>query len=387
MTERSDSEVASHAISGHKGRDRWMCTLAAASDLSTMAIRLALRLCVSFNCKTGQCDPGYRTLAEDMAVSERSVFRAIAELEAGGWIAVDRTGGDNTRNNQFALHIPSAQVTTVVTRSGDNMVSPEKVSVQVTENGGSGDKNRGVQVTHSVSPLKNLKPENLKRAAKPPPRSADDVRESVETHSANTPDDETSNQRAAEAALIDTVAAQNQNPSRDNPTGTATNGADGDPAYAPVYQRGREVLGADADAVTAKLLSAYDGDAESALDTLACAEEESDPRQYVERDIDAAALRQGSEHAVHHKRPKRSGSRPFETLPSDWRPSSTDKDYARSRRGWDDDQIGLVAEKFVLHFHAKLPIAKVADQWRKWVLNERDDPQASQGRKISGAII
>jgi hypothetical protein len=76
-----------------------------------------------------------------------------------------------------------------------------------------------------------------------------------------------------------------------------------------------------------------------------------------------------------------------ETLADNWQPSSADRAFARSRRGWDDNQIDLVAEKFVLHFHAKLPTAKVADQWRKWVLNERDDPQASQGRKISGAII
>jgi hypothetical protein len=69
--------------------------------------------------------------------------------------------------------------------------------------------------------------------------------------------------------------------------GTGPN-ADADPAFAPVYRRGREVLGADADAVIAKLLSAYDGDVESALDTLACAEDESDPRQYVENDIEAA---------------------------------------------------------------------------------------------------
>jgi hypothetical protein len=99
------------------------------------------------------------------------------------------------------------------------------------------------------------------------------------------------NQRTADAALIDPVAAQNPKPSRDPEIGTAANGADADPAFAPVYRRGREVLGADADAVTAKLLSAYDGDAESALDTLACAKEESDPRQYIERDIEAAARR------------------------------------------------------------------------------------------------
>lgn len=278
-------------VSGHQGRDRWMCALAAASDLSTMAIRLTLRLCVSFNCKTGQCDPGYRTLAEDMAVSERSVFRAIAELEAGGWIAIDRTGGANTRNNQFALLIPSAQVTTVVTRSGDNVVSPEKPSVQVTENVGSGDKNSGVQVTHSVSPLKNLKPENLNSAALHAARTSRVDRESVASNSAHTADDETPNQRASEEALIETVAAQQQPPSSASENIGAVENADADPAFAAVYRRGRDVLGADADAVTAKLLSAYDGDAESALDTLACAEEVSGPRQYIERDIEAAVER------------------------------------------------------------------------------------------------
>jgi hypothetical protein len=223
-------------VSGHKGRDRWMCALAAASDLSTMAIRLALRLCVSFNCKTGQCDPGYRTLAEDMAVSERSVFRAIAELEAGGWIAVDRTGGDNTRNNQFALLIPGAQVTTVVTRSGANMVSPEKVSVQVTENGGSGDKNRGVQVTHSVSPLKNLKPENLNSSVLRTERTTDDDRESAITNSAKTAVAETPNQRAADAALIETVAAHKQPPFETSIGTAAANGRALHPTPAPFAQ-------------------------------------------------------------------------------------------------------------------------------------------------------
>ncbi len=275
------------AVSGHVGRDGWMCALAATSDLSAMAIRLALRLCVSFNCKTGQCDPGYRTLAEDMAVSERSVFRAVVELEAGGWIAIDRTGGDNTRKNQFALLIPSAQVTTVVTRSGDDMVSPEKVPVQVTENGGSGDKNRGVQVTHSVSPLKNLKPENLKSAALHAARTADADRESAITNSA-TLDDEPPNQRAPDGALIEPLSEPEQPPPPASPMGRPAH-ADVDPAFAVVYERGREVLGADADAVTVKLLSALDGDAEDALDTLAVAEEENDPRQYIEREIEAAA--------------------------------------------------------------------------------------------------
>ncbi len=64
---------------------------------------------------------------------------------------------------------------------------------------------------------------------------------------------------------------------------------DADPAFAEVYQRGREVLGDDADAVITELLAAHDGYVDAALDTLAVAEEESDPRQYVQMDIEAEA--------------------------------------------------------------------------------------------------
>ena len=227
------STSTAQPISGHNGRDRWMCALAADRHLSTMAFRLALRLCVSFNCKTGQCDPGYDTLAEDMAVSERSVFRAVAELQAGGWITVHRTGGDNTRRNQFALLVPSAQMTTVVTRSGDNMLSPENPSLQVTENGPSGDKNRGFQVTDSVAAQEPDEPVNLKRTAKPPSYSADAARESATTNS--TSDDEIPNQRASQEALVETVETQQQ-PPRVNPIGTSAANGRAAPAISPFAQ-------------------------------------------------------------------------------------------------------------------------------------------------------
>jgi hypothetical protein len=102
------------------------------------------------------------------------------------------------------------------------MVSPEKVSVQVTENGGSGDKNRGVQVTHSVSPLKNLKPENLNSSAVPAERTS---RVGRESDNSTEPDGPVA--RTAHAALNDHLAAQNQpKPSRDPKIGTGPNGAD-----------------------------------------------------------------------------------------------------------------------------------------------------------------
>jgi DNA-binding transcriptional regulator YhcF (GntR family) len=141
--------------------------------LRPLAVRLALRLCVSFSCKTGQCDPGYPKLAEDMAVSKRSVSRAIDELETAGWVSVDRTGGDNTRNAQINLLIPavgeprsgdnmlSSENEPIVATSDDNMLSSENRSLQVTENAPSGDRNEGVQVTNRVATQITCEPVNL----------------------------------------------------------------------------------------------------------------------------------------------------------------------------------------------------------------------------------
>ena len=218
------SAMSGQPISGHKGRDRWMCTLAAASDLSTMAMRLALRLCVSFNCKTGQCDPGYPKLAEDMAVSKRTVSRAIDELETAGWVSVDRTGGDNTRNAQINLLIPGAGKTRsddnmvspekepTGATSGDNILSPENPSLQVTENAPSVDRKAGFQVTDSVAAQKNLitcEPEIAAEGGGYHTSRAD--RESASNSS--TSDDETPSQRASHEALNDHLASQNSKPS------------------------------------------------------------------------------------------------------------------------------------------------------------------------------
>lgn len=289
-------------VSGHRGRDRWMCALAATSDLPTMAYRLALGLAVYFNCKTAQCDPSYPKLAETIAVSERSVFRAVAMLEKGGWIAVDRASGNRFRKNQFTLLVPERvtseasssgdiMMSPEASASGDNIVSPEAASAQVTENGPSGDKKRGDQVTHSVSAQKNLRTCEPEERAAHGAHTARAVRESAtET---NTSDDATPNQRAL--ALVETVAAQQQPPSiasTQSKLGPVAN-ASADPALAPVYQRGRDVLGADADAITAKLLDAYEGDVIDALDALSAAELDSDPREYIESDIEATLRRQG----------------------------------------------------------------------------------------------
>jgi hypothetical protein len=65
--------------------------------------------------------------------------------------------------------------------------------------------------------------------------------------------------------------------------------ANAGPAFAAVYERGRQVLGADkADILVGGLFDAYGDDTEGMLDALACAEDEFDPCQYIEQDIKLA---------------------------------------------------------------------------------------------------
>ena len=53
-----------------------------------------------------------------------------------------------------------------------------------------------------------------------------------------------------------------------------------------------------------------------------------------------------------------------------------DRNFARSKRGWTDAQIDLVAEKFLLHHQIKtIEIGAISKRWRLWVLKEREMPE------------
>ncbi|WP_338689599.1 helix-turn-helix domain-containing protein [Bradyrhizobium sp. 26S5] len=212
-------------VSGHKGRDRWLGAVIAASGLSPIAVRLAVKLGIFFNCTTGQCNPGYARLAREVAVSRRSVIRAIVALEAGGWIAVDRSDGHHDHKTEFILLMPSVRVTPDVTPTGDKDMSPVQAAGRVTKNSGTGDKGETERVTHAVTTNEPEEPEEPEGRAYGARTSRVD-RESAASNSANTADDETSIQRAPGGALIETFAAQKQKPPERNETemGTAANG-------------------------------------------------------------------------------------------------------------------------------------------------------------------
>jgi len=99
--------------------DKWRTLEAIVADarLSDAAKLVAFRLLSHLNTSTGRCNPSYATLAAGVGKGRRRIIDATAELEAAGWISVERTsGGDPSAKAGFAtnsfvlkLSTPSAE--------------------------------------------------------------------------------------------------------------------------------------------------------------------------------------------------------------------------------------------------------------------------------------
>ena len=107
-----------------KARDDWLRALAGA-ELSAMTRLIGMRLGLHLNCNTGRCDPSYAGLACEIGTSRSGAIRAIAALEASGWIEVDRHGGGRHRRNDFQLITPET-VSPATPFSGPEKVSPAR---------------------------------------------------------------------------------------------------------------------------------------------------------------------------------------------------------------------------------------------------------------------
>jgi Helix-turn-helix domain len=90
-------------IKSYVERDHYIVNLYA-SGLSAAEKVLLGRLAYHVNLKTGQCNPGSETLAEETHTDERWVRRILAKLEQAGWFTVKRRPGYHS--NQFTLTIP-----------------------------------------------------------------------------------------------------------------------------------------------------------------------------------------------------------------------------------------------------------------------------------------
>jgi len=90
--------------------------------LKGAALVVALALAEHHNGKTGQCNPGYDTIAELTGLSRRHVIRVISKLGADGHITIDKSGGYHS--NQYGFNDP--QTVTFETPNSDIAVSPSE---------------------------------------------------------------------------------------------------------------------------------------------------------------------------------------------------------------------------------------------------------------------
>jgi hypothetical protein len=104
-------------------RDGWLHAMLAVSPkvLPHAAARLATRIALHVNIDTGQCNPSYKTLAEETGISERSIYRLVELLERIGWLVVERTTG---RANHFVLQTPANSMAEVTPANSMAEVDP-----------------------------------------------------------------------------------------------------------------------------------------------------------------------------------------------------------------------------------------------------------------------
>jgi Helix-turn-helix domain len=97
---------SAYQIKTFRDRDDWIKHILAVGELSAAAKVVAVRLAMHLNVETGQCNPSIEKLVSGTGMSESTVRRMIRdELEAEGWIGVDRTRGRHT--NSFDLRSPT----------------------------------------------------------------------------------------------------------------------------------------------------------------------------------------------------------------------------------------------------------------------------------------
>ena len=109
-----------------KERWVWMDAVTADGRLLPMPRLLASVLARGFaNHETAECNPGFQALTKALGASRATVYRALADLEAAGWI--ERIGGHGPgKPTTIAFRFPGEQV---------SPVRPEQVSPMTREVG------------------------------------------------------------------------------------------------------------------------------------------------------------------------------------------------------------------------------------------------------------
>lgn len=137
-TQASSASSAPKVIAVADAKTRYQF-LVAISDmcLPDKVSKVATRLALHFNCKTGQCDPGYHYLMRKLGISKSTLYRALDTLEGYGLIGRKQTGPEHVN---FTLYVPP---------TGVIQVTPLEDGVQVSDSGATGVKNGPYRCHHA----------------------------------------------------------------------------------------------------------------------------------------------------------------------------------------------------------------------------------------------
>jgi Helix-turn-helix domain len=105
----------------------WMRGVAEMKALSPTARLIGVRLALHRNAATGQCNPSYQTLADEIGAKARSTaIRAVNSLVKAGWLGPpDSKGG---RSNNFVLTIPNSSPSATVEKAdGSTSATASKI--------------------------------------------------------------------------------------------------------------------------------------------------------------------------------------------------------------------------------------------------------------------
>jgi hypothetical protein len=84
----------------------WMRAVMADHGLTPVASKIGVTLAM-FADSAGRCHPGYDSLATAIDTTKRTAMKAVALLEARGWIVVDRTSGIVNRYTLLRMPVSS----------------------------------------------------------------------------------------------------------------------------------------------------------------------------------------------------------------------------------------------------------------------------------------
>ena len=132
-------------------------------ELAHTAIRVYASLMKRADNETGHCYPGQRRIAKEIGMSVGTVAKGLSQLEERGWITVERSFGDDGRQNVNHYYLHFDRIKTV-----SNSGTP--VSESDTPRG----KNRNGDVSKNETELEPLltRPKELNKSEKQKNRTA-----------------------------------------------------------------------------------------------------------------------------------------------------------------------------------------------------------------------